>query len=261
MYTYATLKLPDLKASILPKSTREQVIGMNVQPIDKQTVRIFLDEKSEVSAMIARPERFRPGKTDCIVLAHGAGTDMHHPFISYFHDAMAEAGWISIKFNFLYKEQGRKAPDTTSKLERTFVQVLNHIRTDTELRPPRLFIGGKSMGGRIASHIVANGQDVAGLIFLGYPLHAPNRHDKLRSEHLKGIGCPMLFVEGTKDPFCRLDLLAETLAQINAPTETYLVEGGNHDFRVPKRLAQSPEQIWQEVAAVISETLRRWVVQ
>jgi len=229
--------------------------------LDTQTVKILLDEKSEVSAMIARPERFRPGKTDCVVLAHGAGTDMHHPFISYFHDAIAEAGWISIKFNFLYKEQGRKAPDTPSKLQRTFVQVLNYFRADRELRPPRLFIGGKSMGGRIASHVAASGQDVAGLVFLGYPLHAPNRFDKLRSEHLRSISCPMLFVAGTKDPFCRLDLLAETLAQIDAPTETHLVEGGNHDFRVPKRLARSPEQIWQEVAAVICETLRRWAAK
>jgi uncharacterized protein len=233
---------------------------MNVKPVDKQTIKIPIDEKAEVSAMIARPERFRSGKTDCVVLAHGAGTDMYHPFISYFHNAIAEAGWLSIKFNFLYKEQGRTAPDTASKLARTFVQVLNYFRADSELRPPRLFIGGKSMGGRIASQLVASGQDVEGLIFLGYPLHAPNRYDKLRSEHLKGISCPMLFVEGTKDPFCRLDLLAETLKQIDAPTETHLIEGGNHDLRVPKRLAQSPEQIWQEVAAVICETLRRWSV-
>ena len=114
------------------------------------------------------------------------------------------------------------------------------------------------MGGRIASQIVAKEQLVQGLVFLGYPLHAPGHHDQLRSEHLQNIKCPMLFIEGTKDPFCRLDLLAQTLEQINAPVKTHLIEGGNHDFRVPKKLGRSPEEVWQEVVGVICETLERW---
>lgn len=227
-------------------------------PINKQTIKIAIDAKDDVSAIVAQPASFKPGETDCIVLAHGAGTDMHHPFISYFHDAIAEAGWISVKFNFLYKEQGRKAPDSASKLEGTFARVLNYVRDSQELRPPRLFTGGKSMGGRIASQVVAKGQTVEGLIFLGYPLHAPGRHDKLRSAHLAQILCPMLFIEGTQDPFCRLDLLAAALEQVDTPTETHLIEGGNHDFRVPKKLGRSPEEVWGEVAKVICATLEKW---
>lgn len=229
-----------------------------MMPIDKQTIKIAVDDKNEISAVVARPAAFRPGETDCVILAHGAGTDMHHPFLSYFHDAIAAAGWLSVKFNFPYKEQGRKAPDTASKLEGTFARVLNYCRDNPEWRPPRLFAGGKSMGGRIASQLVAKEQAIQGLLFLGYPLHAPSRYEQLRSEHLKRINCPMLFIEGTKDPFCRLDLLAQTLDQIDAPTETHLIEGGNHDFRVPKKLGRSPEEVWQEVARVMAGTLKRW---
>jgi predicted alpha/beta-hydrolase family hydrolase len=226
--------------------------------IEKRTVKITVDEKATVSAVIAAPKGLEGRKRECVVWAHGAGADMHHPFISYFHQAIAAAGWVSVKFNFLYKEQGRKAPDPTAKLENTFVRVLDFVRDSEELKPSRIFMGGKSMGGRIASQLVAKGQAADGLVFLGYPLHAPNRHDRLRSEHLTQITCPMLFVEGTNDPFCDLDLLTQVRAQIRTPTEIYLIEGGNHDFRVPKRLGRPQEAILKEIAAVICQTLRRW---
>jgi len=226
--------------------------------IQTQTVKISVDEQAAVSAVIAWPEGSKRAERDCIVWAHGAGADMHHPFISYFHETIAQAGWLSIKFNFLYKEQGRKAPDAAGKLENTFTKVLDFVRDHRELEPSRLFLGGKSMGGRIASQVTAKENAVDGLVFLGYPLHAPNRHDRLRSEHLTHITCPMLFVEGTRDPFCNLDLLAQTRRNITAPTEVYLIEGGNHDLRVPKKLSRTQDEILQEVAGVVCEKLKRW---
>lgn len=222
----------------------------------QSTWKIAVDRGMEVSAVVAEPDDYRTGETDVILLAHGAGADMRHPFMTFFHEALARAGWLSVKFNFPYKELGRKAPDPAARLEDAYERVLQHARATLRPPPGRLFIGGKSMGGRIAANVAAKDvdtgrHDLAGLVFLGYPLHAPKRHDRLRSENLMKIAAPMLFVEGTNDPFCRLDLLAEVLEQVTAPTETHVIEGGNHDFRVPKRMGRDAGDIWREVVEVI----------
>ena len=225
----------------------------------QRTEKIAVDRGMQVSAVIAEPPDYRAGDTDVLVLAHGAGADMNHPFMTFFHENLARAGWLTVKFNFPYKELGRKAPDPAPRLEDAFERVLDFVRS--ELRPGagRLFAGGKSMGGRIAANVAAKEaaageQRLAGLVFLGYPLHAPKRHDRLRADNLVKIDAPMLFVEGTNDPFCRLDLLAEVLERVQAPTRTHVIEGGNHDFRVPKRLGPEVEDIWREVA----KTICRW---
>lgn len=225
----------------------------------RHTAMIPVDRGMQVSAVVAEPAEYRAGETDAIVLAHGAGADMHHPFMTFFHDALARAGWLSVKFNFPYKELGRKAPDPAARLEDAYERVLEHVRGTLRPAPDRLFIGGKSMGGRIAANVAAKEAEagrpgVAGLVFLGYPLHAPKRHDKLRADNLLKIAAPMLFVEGTNDPFCRLDLLDEVLGRVTAAADTHLIEGGNHDFRVPKRQGREPEDIWQEVV----EAICRW---
>ncbi len=227
--------------------------------VRQRTEKITVDRGIQVSAVIAEPANYSAGEIDVIVLAHGAGADMNHPFMTFFHDALARAGWLSVKFNFPYKELGRKAPDPAPRLEDAFERVLDHVRANLRPGPGRLFAGGKSMGGRIAANVAAKDADaeekaLAGLVFLGYPLHAPKRHDRLRADNLMKITAPMLFVEGTNDPFCRMDLLAEVLKQVKAPTRTHLIEGGNHDFRVPKRLGREAGDIWQEVV----EAICRW---
>ncbi len=225
----------------------------------QRTEKVAVERGMEVSVVVAEPEDYRTGEADVVVLAHGAGADMHHPFMTFFHEALARAGWLSVKFNFPYKELGRKAPDPAARLEDAFERVLEHVRGTLRPPPERLFIGGKSMGGRIAANVAAKAagsgkQNLAGLVFLGYPLHAPKRHDRLRADNLIKITAPMLFVEGTNDPFCRLDLLAEVLKQIRASARTHIIEGGNHDFRVPKRLGREPEAVWREVV----EAICRW---
>jgi len=230
-----------------------------VTTVRQRTEKITVDRGIQVSAVIAEPANYSAGEIDVIVLAHGAGADMNHPFMTFFHDALARAGWLSVKFNFPYKELGRKAPDPAPRLEDAFERVLDHVRANLRPGPGRLFAGGKSMGGRIAANVAAKDADaeekaLAGLVFLGYPLHAPKRHDRLRADNLMKITAPMLFVEGTNDPFCRMDLLAEVLKQVKAPTRTHLIEGGNHDFRVPKRLGREAGDIWQEVV----EAICRW---
>jgi uncharacterized protein len=118
----------------------------------------------------------------------------------------------------------------------------------------RVMIGGKSMGGRIASY-VADEKKVGGLIFLGYPLHAPGKTEQLRDDHLYKIKKPMLFISGTRDPFARNDLLSATLKKIGADATFYPIENGGHSFEVPKKTG-SRDQIWEEVMQKIREWLK-----
>jgi uncharacterized protein len=119
----------------------------------------------------------------------------------------------------------------------------------------RLVLGGKSMGGRIASQAVAQGLPADGLVFLGYPLHPPGRFDTLRDRHLPTITAPMLFVQGTRDAFARADLLAAVLGGLGERATLHSIEGGDHSFAVPRRTGRAPAQIEAEVAAALGSWL------
>ena len=133
-------------------------------------------------------------KKEGVILAHGAGSDMNSEFISFFHERIAEAGYRCMKFNFPYSHNKKKVPDPQAVLQSIYRKAIEAISLD------RVVIGGKSMGGRIASY-VADAESVQGLLFLGYPLHPPGKPDQLRDQHLYTIRKPMLFISGTKDPF------------------------------------------------------------
>lgn len=184
-----------------------------------------------------------------IVIAHGAGGNMNTQFIDFFHQAFAHAGYPSLKFNFFYSEAKRKYPDSQPLLMKCFEKAIAAMSQD------RLIIGGKSMGGRIASY-VAEDPRVAGLLFLGYPLHPPGKIDQLRDQHLYDIGKPMLFVSGTKDPFARIDLLQRTLKKIGPLATSYLVEGGGHSLEVRRKRDQSSIEILDTAATAILEWLK-----
>jgi uncharacterized protein len=120
-----------------------------------------------------------------------------------------------------------------------------------------LVIGGKSLGGRIASQIAAAGADVAGLVFLGYPLHPPGRADQLRAQHLPAIKVPMLFVQGSRDPFGTPDELRLIIKKLKAPAYLYVVETGDHSFKVLKRAGITQEDTYKAVLDEIATWLRR----
>lgn len=174
---------------------------------------------------------------------------MRHSFMTYFAESFGGHGICAHRFNFLYTESGRKAPDRQAILEATFAAVVLHIRSS--LDPAVLMLGGKSMGGRIASHIVAAETPADGLIFLGYPLHPPGRPERLRSTHLSDIAVPMLFVEGTRDPFCPLETLDRVRTQLTAPTTVAVINDGDHSFKVRKSSGRSTEDAWDEAVAAV----------
>jgi len=167
-------------------------------------------------------------------------------------------GITVVRFNFPYVEAGRKAPDRQAVLEETYEALVAHVRS--ELSPDRLFLGGKSMGGRIASHLPERGVDCDGLVFLGYPLHPPGRPDRIRDRHLYGLPVSSLFVQGTRDPFCPLPLLEQVRAKMPAPTSLVVVEDGDHSFKVRRASGRSNQEALDEamdgVVAWIGSILR-----
>ncbi|MEA2447590.1 MAG: uncharacterized protein QOK47_1227 [Actinomycetota bacterium] len=183
-----------------------------------------------------------------VVLAHGAGADMNHEFMVEFARGLAGFDIKVYRFNFHYTEQKKKAPDRQPILEETFRAVVEAIRSDA---PRPLVLGGKSMGGRIASHIAAGGTDCDGLVFLGYPLHAPGRPDRIRDAHLADVRVPMLFVEGTRDPFCPLATLEEVRARLG-PTDLVVIEDGDHSLKVRKSSGRSTPEAWQEAIEAVA---------
>ena len=212
-------------------------------------MRKFETSAGPVSAAFDGPE-----EADLLlVLAHGAGADMNSEFMTFMARAIAIEGVRVSRFNFVYSELGRRAPDRQTVLEDTYRDVITQLRGGAA----RLVIGGKSMGGRIASTIVASGAEVDGLVLLGYPLHPPGQPDRIRKAHLPTIEVPMLFVQGTRDPFCPLDTLGAIRGELTAPNEVVVIEDGDHSFKVRKSSGRSTKEAWSEVADRVGGWLRR----
>lgn len=194
---------------------------------------IKLTKGGETSIVYAVPSKLRDPST-LLIIAHGAGGPMHSPFIRFFHTELAKQGFIAVKFNFPYMEAGRKVPDRKDVLEESYRTTIEQARSHIA-NGSRMFIGGKSMGGRIASQVVAaDGTDVEGLFFLGYPLHPPGRVEQLRDQHLYKIKKPMLFMSGTRDSFARKDLLEKVIQRIGPNAQLHWIEGGDHSFKTPE---------------------------
>ncbi|MDP9241658.1 MAG: dienelactone hydrolase family protein [Actinomycetota bacterium] len=175
----------------------------------------------------AIPKRSAPHPI--LVIAPGAGSTLDHPFLKGFTDAMSGRGVATLRFNFLYKERGRKAPDPEGTLREVWLAAFEEAASRAKGGP--VFAGGKSLGGRLASMCVADGMAAAGLVFLGYPLHPPGKPERIRDEHLYRIEVPMLFIQGTKDPFAKPELLQEVLKRLGDRAELVPIEGGDHSFR------------------------------
>lgn len=218
---------------------------------------IEISPDHRVSAIWTVPENYVAGRSDAVILAHGAGNDMHHPFMTTYHEGLAQSGFLSIKFNFPYKELGKKAPDRPALLLKTWAAVVQRLRNDSKFAPRHLFLGGKSMGGRMASIAVAEGVLCDGLFFLGYPLHPPKQPEKARIDHWPQIPCPSLFVEGTRDSLCDLDLLRSSLPRLGGPSTLITLDGGDHSFKRPKTENDDSDathhKVIQEVTSWIQE--------
>lgn len=224
-------------------------------------VPLTLADGSTVSLSVVLPASGSDPQAPVVVLAHGAGNDMHTPFLCHVQTGLAARGFPAVRFNFPYAEQGRRAPDRAPVLEACYRDVVTALHADPRLAGRRLVVGGKSMGGRMASHLVAAGLDAAGLLFLGYPLHPAGRPENRRDAHLARIRVPMLFLTGTRDALARLDLLQETVERLRrddgAHIDLHEIEGGDHSFAVPRSRGRSATEIWDEIVEVSAAWLAR----
>ncbi len=195
-----------------------------------------------------------------LVLAHGAGAGQRHPFLVHFARELAARDVDVFTFDFLYMERGRKLPDKNDALEARWRAAIADVRARATTAP--FFLGGKSMGGRIASQVAAHGEDatcgpVAGLVFLGYPLHPPTKPTQLRSEHLPRVRAPMLFCQGERDPLGTPDELDPIARRLHTGTEIVAVENGDHSFAVPRRLGVPQDVVYARVLDAIVTWMRR----
>jgi len=200
------------------------------------------------------PEPSRPLAT--VILAHGAGASQSSPFMVGFAQGLAQRGCHAVTFNFPYTERGRRLPDRAPALEACFRDVVAAVRARADLAAGPFVIGGKSMGGRIASHLAAAGVDrLAGLVALGYPLHPPAKPEQLRAAHLGRIRQPVLIVQGTRDAFGTPAELAVAFEPLGTLATIHVVEGGDHSFKV----AGGGPSAQEEVLEGVRDEIARWI--
>jgi predicted alpha/beta-hydrolase family hydrolase len=227
-------------------------------PDETEQLTIEVNNKETVSALLyPAAKKIRAGLT--ALLGHGAGANQLSGFMRMFANGLAARGLDVMTFNFIYMEQGRSVPDQKPKLESCFRAVIEAIAKHRKLKANRLVVGGKSMGGRIASQVVAAraeeplALDVSGLVFLGYPLHPPGNPAKLRVEHLEQIQKPMLFVQGTRDALGTPDEIRPFVKNLRPPAKIYAIEGGDHSFKAPKKFGMDQPQIYEAAMDEIAD--------
>jgi len=189
------------------------------------------------------------------VCAHGAGGSMSDRGMAALAGILRAKGIGVVRFNFLYKEKGSGRPDPMPRLKDCVSAVV--ARTRTELTPRTLIIGGRSMGGRAASMLAADGYPCDGLLLLAYPLHPAGQPEKLRDAHLTSISVPVLCVNGTRDTLCTRELMEVALESVDDNWEMHWIEGADHSFHVLKSSGRTDSEVLDEIGAASQDWVAR----
>jgi predicted alpha/beta-hydrolase family hydrolase len=187
------------------------------------------------------------------ICAHGAGGSMSDRATTGAATTMRAHGMDTVRFNFLYKERGSGRPDPMPRLEECITAVVDRVRSET--KPRRLIIGGRSMGGRAASMLAADGYACDGLLLLAYPLHPEGKPEKLRDAHLPQIAMPTLCLNGTRDALCRRDLMEEVLPRLRPTFRMHWLDGADHSWHVLKSSGRNDAQVLEEAGQIAEEWL------
>jgi len=192
-----------------------------------------------------------------LVLGHSAGTEVTDPLLGRAAAGLAGHGHPVLSFNFAYREAGRRRPDPAGRLQAAFRDAAAFAR---QLAGGPLVLGGRSMGGRIASHLAAQGERCAGLALLGYPLHPAGQPERLRTAHWPDLRVPVLFVQGDRDRLCRLDLLERQRRRLlgHLDTSVHVLAGADHSFSVS---GGAPEKVGEEIISVVAGWLAALTLQ
>lgn len=209
---------------------------------------------AEATSVAYEPPDAQP-EAAVFICAHGAGGSMSDRGMLATTGALRREGIGVVRFNFLYREKKSGRPDPMPRLMDTFTAVIERVRA--EVNPHQLIIGGRSMGGRAASMLAAEGFIADGLLLLAYPLHPAGRPEKLRDAHLPRITMPVLCFCGTRDPLCTRELMEQALLTVTAPWEMHWVEGADHSFHVLKSSGKTDA----EVLSGIANVSRAWIAR
>ena len=211
-------------------------------------LRFAVDGTSEVSALFSRPTN----ALHLLVLAHGAGAGMSHPFMENLANELSAAGVATLRYQFPYMEERRRVPDAPAVLTSTVVAAVAAAAKAAPDLP--LLAGGKSMGGRMTSQAVAQRplDGVQGLVFFGFPLHPPKRPSTKRADHLAKVTVPMLFLQGTRDDLADLDLLRPVCAKLGLLATLSVVEAADHSFQVLKRSGTSDTAVLRQLVQTVA---------
>lgn len=215
-----------------------------------KNIRIKVSEKSgEVSGILVMPEMAEY----LLLFAHGAGAGMGHAFMEKMAGFLADVQIATLRYNFPYTEKNGKRPDYAPVLIETVQTAHSTARAYAQNLP--ILAGGKSMGGRMTSTAASKGllTDVKGIVFFGFPLHAPGKPSNERAEHLYHVKAPMLFLQGSKDKLADLTLLEPVIKKLETKATLYIVEGGDHSFHLPKTAGKKDEDIFKELAHKVKE--------
>ena len=208
-----------------------------------------------MNTIYAGPKR---GMDRAVLLAHGAGSDMHAATLERVADALAAAKIPSLRFNYPYRDAGRKSPDRAAVLDAATREAAAELARVTKLSPEQLVLGGRSMGGRYCSLVVGDDEEpvpARGLLLLGYPLHAAGKPDQPRVEHFPRLRVPCLFVSGTRDSLASRDALTAAVKAIKGPVTMHWLESADHGYRPKKSSGRTVE----DVAAEVAEISTAWV--
>ena len=219
---------------------------------EAERLRFAVEGGGEVSALLMLPAKARM----MLALAHGAGAGMSHPFLASLAAELAAVGVATLRYQFPYMEQRRGSPDSPAIATAT---VAAAARAAWEQAPDLpLFAGGKSLGGRMTSQAAAKGllSGVRGLVFVGFPLHPPNKPGTKRAEHLKQVTVPMLFLQGTRDTLADLTLLKPICKDLGSRATLHIIETADHSFHMLKKSGKTDAQALRELA----QTTASWQV-
>jgi predicted alpha/beta-hydrolase family hydrolase len=217
-------------------------------------IAIRLDAGGVTTALVYEA-RERRAAAPALILGHGAGAGQRSAFMVEFAKAFAALGIDTITFNFLYSEQHRRIPDRAPALEACYRAVIEEVRRSVIDDRRALFIGGKSMGGRIATQVAAADSHLvlAGLVLLGYPLHPPGRPAERRDKHLPSVRRPMLFVQGARDAFGTPSELETVLTTLRPRPTMHVVGGGDHSFKVGRKDPAAQTAVFDDVQRTIAD--------
>jgi len=209
-----------------------------------EQLRFAVEGGGEVSALLLRPAKARR----LLVLAHGAGAGMSHPFMEKLADELAAVGVATLRYQFPYMEARRRVPDAPAVLTTTVVAAVRAVAEAAPGLP--LLAGGKSMGGRMTSQAAAQRSldGVRGLVFFGFPLHPPNQPGTKRADHLAKVAMPMLFLQGTRDTLADLNLLRPVCRKLGSRATLHVIETADHSFHVLKKSGRSDLEVLRELA-------------